>query len=298
VRVLRGFRGHKGHPGALLSGTAFDAPLERAVYCILSEPEGVIARASFKLLLHYDGTAFHGWQSQPGLRTVQRTVEEALATIHGEPVRVHGAGRTDAGVHARGQVAHFRAPVRHTPLVLRRAVNAQLPADVWVADVRRVSPRFHARFDAAARTYRYYLGTEDLAHSPFHRPYCWALAESLETEPLAAAADDVLGSHDFGGFARHGPGSRICRVTRAAWERDPLGWRFEITADRFLRGMVRALVGAFVGIARGTLERAHLSRTLAEPRAAPAPFVAPPQGLFLWDVRYPVERRPASSTAG
>jgi tRNA pseudouridine38-40 synthase len=247
----------------------------------------VSARASFKLLLHYDGRAFHGWQSQPGLRTVQSAVEEALAAIYGDPLRVHGAGRTDAGVHARGQVAHFHASARLTPFVLRRALNAKLPEDVWVADARRVSPRFHARFDAVARTYRYYLGTEDLAHSPFHRRYCWALSEALPVEGLQEAADEVVGEHDFSGFARIGPGSRICRVSHAAWERDPLGWRLEITANRFLRGMVRALVGACVAVARGTLDRAALAAGLATPAAAPSPAVAPPQGLFLWDVRYP-----------
>ncbi len=246
------------------------------------------ARASFKLLLHYDGRAFHGWQSQPGLRTVQSAVEEALAAIYGNPLRVHGAGRTDAGVHARGQVAHFHASARHTPFVLRRALNAKLPDDVWVADARRVSPRFHARFDAVARTYRYYLGTEDLAHSPFHRRYCWALPEALPEERLQRAADDVVGEHDFSGFARLGPGSRVCRVSRAAWERDPLGWRFEITANRFLRGMVRALVGACVAVARGTLDRAALAAGLERPEAASSPALAPPQGLFLWDVQYSI----------
>jgi tRNA pseudouridine38-40 synthase len=247
----------------------------------------VIARASFKLLLQYDGGAFHGWQSQPGLRTVQGALEGALAGIYGEAVRVHGAGRTDAGVHARGQVAHFQAPSRHTPLTLRRALKAKLPDDVWVADVRRVSPRFHARFDALARTYRYFLGTEELAHSPFHRPYCWALDEPLECGLLPAAAGDVIGAHDFGGFARLGPGSRLCQVRRAAWEPDPLGWRFEITADRFLRGMVRVLVGAFVGIARGVLDRAALPAGLARPGSVPVPPVAPARGLFLWSVEYP-----------
>jgi tRNA pseudouridine38-40 synthase len=123
--------------------------------------------------------------------------------------------------------------------------------------------------------------------APFHRPYCWALSERLDEERLREAAGDILGSHDFSGFARLGPGSRACDVTCAAWERDPLGWRLEITADRFLRGMVRALVGAFVCVARGTLERAALVAGLERPEAAPSPFVAPAHGLFLWDVQYP-----------
>lgn len=214
-------------------------------------------------------------------------VEEALAGIYGTPVRIHGAGRTDAGVHARGQAAHFHAPSRFTPLVLRRALNANLPDDVWAADARRVSSRFHARFDAVARTYRYFLGTEELAHSPFHRPYCWALTEPLEGERLQEAAAGIVGGHDFGGFARRGPGTPLCQVSRAAWEPDTLGWRFEITANRFLRGMVRALVGACVGIARGTLDHDALAAGLARPESAPAPFVAPARGLFLWSVEYP-----------
>lgn len=247
----------------------------------------MIARASFKLLLQYDGRAFHGWQSQPGLRTVQSVVEEALASLYGEPVRIHGAGRTDAGVHARGQVAHFHAPARLTPLILRRALNANLPDDVWVADARRVSPRFHARFSARARTYHYFLGTEELAHSPFHRPFCWALGEALDGDRLRESAAEVLGGHDFSAFARLGPGSRLCEVSRVVWEPDPLGWRFEITANRFLRGMVRALVGACVGIARGTLERSALVVGLERPGSATAPFMAPARGLFLWNVEYP-----------
>jgi tRNA pseudouridine38-40 synthase len=251
----------------------------------------VIPRASFKLLLQYDGRAFHGWQTQPGLRTVQSTVEEALAEIYGGEVRVHGAGRTDAGVHARGQVAHFHALARHTPLTIRKALNAKLPEDVWVADVRRVSPRFHARFDAAARTYRYYLGTEDLAQSPFHRPYCWPLDDSLDDDLLRQSGATVIGKHDFGGFARLGPGSPTCEVRRAAWEADPLGWRLEITADRFLRGMVRGLVGACVAVARGRLEPERLAETLSEPSAGPLAPAAPASGLFLWSVDYSEPRR-------
>ncbi|MFN2432709.1 MAG: tRNA pseudouridine(38-40) synthase TruA [Gemmatimonadota bacterium] len=252
--------------------------------------------ASFKLLLQYDGRGFHGWQLQPGLRTVQGALEEALAGLYGSPVRVHGAGRTDAGVHARGQVAHFRAAARHTALTVRKALNAMLPEDVWVADVRRVSPSFHARFDALARTYRYVLGTEDLARSPFHRPYCWATSEPLDADLLREVAGDVLGTHDFGAFAHAGRGSRVCRVSRAAWEPDALGWCLEITADRFLRGMVRALVGAFVGVARGTLERARVAAALRAREEAPTPPLAPPQGLFLWRVDYRAE--PAGSSAG
>lgn len=247
----------------------------------------MITRAGYKLLLQYDGKAFHGWQLQLGLRTVQGVLEEALAGLYGGRIRAHGAGRTDAGVHARGQVAHFHAPRRHTPLTLRRALNASLPDDVWVADARRVSPRFHARFDATARTYRYFLGTEELAHSPFHRRYCWALGEPLDGEGLRRAAEALPGAHDFAAFARRGPGSPVCRVARAAWEPDPLGWRFEITADRFLRGMVRALVGACVGAARGTLEPAAVVAALERPADAPPPFVAPARGLFLWQVDYP-----------
>lgn len=245
------------------------------------------AAATYKLLLHYDGRDFHGWQTQPGLRTVQGVLEEELARLYGRPVRVHGAGRTDAGVHARGQVAHFRAPAIHVPLTVRRALNATLPPDVWVADTRRVSPRFHARFDASRRTYHYFLGTEDLARSPFHRPYCWPVGDSLDSDLLRDAASALPGAHDFGGFARQGSGSRTCEVMRAVWEPDPLGWRFEITANRFLRGMVRALVGACVGVARGTLEPKALATSLTGVAPAPTHSAAPAQGLFLWSVEYP-----------
>ncbi|MBA2565074.1 MAG: tRNA pseudouridine(38-40) synthase TruA [Gemmatimonadetes bacterium] len=245
------------------------------------------ARACYRLLLQYDGRGFHGWQSQPGLRTVQGDLEGALGEIFGLAVRVHGAGRTDAGVHARGQVAHLLAPARHTSLTLRRALNATLAPDVWIADVRRASPRFHARFDASARTYRYILGTEDLARSPFHRPYCWPVGPGVDGLRLQDAAAAVLGTHDFSGFARRGPGSRRCSVRSAEWGPDPLGWRFEITADRFLRGMVRGLVGAFVEVARGALGRDWLAARLRMADGGHAPQAAPPEGLFLWQVEYP-----------
>ncbi|HEY7530707.1 MAG TPA: tRNA pseudouridine(38-40) synthase TruA [Gemmatimonadota bacterium] len=251
-----------------------------------SSRDAGIVRASFRLLLQYDGRAFHGWQAQPGLRTVQSVLEAALGDLCGAPVRVHGAGRTDAGVHARGQVAHCRAPARFTPHVLRRALNAAVPDDVWIADVRRVSSRFHARFGALSRTYRYYLGTEDVARSPFHRPYCWPIGDAADGERLPDCAAAFVGVHGFGGFSRRGPGSPRCAVSRAAWEPDPLGWRFEITADRFLRGMVRGLVGACVAVARGALDVPALAAALERPGAPPAP-AAPPQGLFLWSVEYP-----------
>jgi tRNA pseudouridine38-40 synthase len=245
----------------------------------------------FELLLHYVGTAFHGWQVQPGLRTVQGELEAVLARVSGGSRTVRGAGRTDAGVHATGQVATVDLPGRWTEARLGSALNALLPRDVWVAQVRKVPDTFHARYDAVARSYEYRLGLVPDAFSPFHRPYCWALEAPVDRRSLEAGAALLGGEHSFLAFARSGQPQRgdRCTVHEAGWrEWDDLGLRFEVSANRYLHHMVRYLVGTMVDIARarrplddlvGLLERPGEGLVTSPP--------APPAGLYLARVDYP-----------
>ncbi|MGD8321970.1 MAG: tRNA pseudouridine(38-40) synthase TruA [Gemmatimonadota bacterium] len=242
-----------------------------------------------QLVVHYDGAHFHGWQVQPDQRTVQGELEVALSRLADRPRSVVGSGRTDAGVHATGQVAAVDMPGGWTPATLHRSLNAVLPDDVWVKEVHRVRPDFHPRYDAVARTYEYRVGTVPEAHSPFHRPFCWALPRPLDRELLARAAARLPGTRSFLAFSKAGQPERgdRCTVTRASWGDWELGSRFIVTADRYLHHMVRYLVGTMVDIASGHRAPEDLSALLDnEPGVETSP-PAPPQGLFLALVEYP-----------
>ncbi len=159
---------------------------------------------TYLALLHYDGRDFAGWQRQPDVRTVQAEFEGVLARICGERVVAHGAGRTDAGVHALGLGVSCTVPDRWTAEELRRALNGLLPRDCWVERVTEMRPRFHARMNARGRRYRYDVGTDAASASPFRRPYEWALGRELDGGRLARAAAEILGTHVFRGFAAGG----------------------------------------------------------------------------------------------
>ena len=253
-----------------------------------------------QLVLHYDGSSFHGWQFQPDQRTVQGELQAALARLTGEERTVMGSGRTDAGVHATGQVASVVLPPRWEPGELHRALNAVLPRDVWVQAVREVDPAFHPRYDARARTYRYRVGTAAESRSPFHRGWCWALAETVDTERLHRAAALLPGRRSFQAFAKAGQPERgyVCAVARAEWRPWPLGLELEITADRYLHHMVRYLVGTMVEIARGRRPEEDMGALLANDPDQETSPPAPPEGLFLAHVEYPddVGRTAWSST--
>jgi tRNA pseudouridine38-40 synthase len=248
-------------------------------------------------VVQYDGAQFAGWQRQPNARTVQAEFEAVLERLMGERTTATGAGRTDTGVHALGQGVGFVAGERWAtdPAGLERALNALLPRDVWVERVHPMQPGFHARNSAQARRYRYVIGTDDAAHSPFRRPYEWALARPLDGALLARAAEALPGEHDFRGLAATGAGSAKphyrSRVALAEWapRTDGAGVTFTIEADRFLHRMVRFLVGAMVDIAlhRRPLEDLPRLLTATDNQAASPP--APPQGLYLLTVRYPAD---------
>ncbi|MBX6364048.1 MAG: tRNA pseudouridine(38-40) synthase TruA [Gemmatimonadetes bacterium] len=241
-----------------------------------------------RLTLHYDGSAFFGWQIQPGARTVQAELEAALSRLAARPVRVIAAGRTDRGVHATGQVASALMPGKWAPAAVRRALNAILPRDIWVAAADEVPLGFHARYDAVARVYEYRVGTAEHARSPFLRPFCWALAEPLDAELLARAAEPIVGNHSFRAFAKAGQPERgeRCTVELARWREWEAGFLLEIRANRFLHHMVRYLVGTMVDVARGRRPVDDMVRLLAnEPGVETSP-PAPPEGLFLTGVVY------------
>src|ERR1043166_4908721 len=207
---------------------------------------------TFLLTLHYDGGRFAGWQRQAEGRTVQGEIERVLERLCAEPVRVHAAGRTDAGVHAIGMGASCTVPDRWTQDALRRSLNALLPEDCRAIEVREAREGFHARKHASARRYRYVIGTDEGAHSPFRRRLEWALGRPLEARALKAAAACLAGEHDFHAFSvRSSPRVHTrCRVRSGGWTPRPdrYGWTFDIAADRFLHHMVRMLVGTMVDI--------------------------------------------------
>jgi tRNA pseudouridine38-40 synthase len=245
--------------------------------------------ARLKLTLHYDGSGFHGWQIQPGQRTVQAEVESVLSQIFAVPTRVAAAGRTDRGVHATGQVISCDAPARWSAERVQKAANALLPPDVWVERAEAASPRFHARFDAQSRSYRYRVGLVPAARSPFHARWCWWVKREVDPTLLHACAKQLKGEHSFLSFAKAGQEERgdRCTVHRAAWSAEDPGWpEFTVTANRFLHHMVRYLVGTMVEVAAGLREAGDFPRLLAaEPGLETSP-PAPPQGLFLTGVGY------------
>lgn len=248
-----------------------------------------------RALLEYDGTGYRGWQRQPDAPTVQSACERAIGEVLGEETAVIASGRTDTGVHARGQTVHLDHAGKIPPAELRKAWNARLPDDVWIAGLEPVDDDFHARYDAVRRTYRYHVTTGHRARSPFRRRYAWALDREPGWDRTAAATSALVGTHDFHRFAK-GIGPPVddsetppgrCTVFEAAWHDTPQGRTLEIVADRYLRHMVRALVGALVAIGHERLEPGAIDEALDPAgRRLPAAY-APPEGLFLWKVEYP-----------
>lgn len=254
-----------------------------------------MAERTVQLVLHYDGSGFSGWQRQPDQRTVQGVLEQALERLCGEATAALGSGRTDAGVHARGQSVGVRVKARWTPDELRRALNAVLPEDVWVAAAFEMRPDFHARYSATARGYSYYIGTDDAAHSPFRRRTEHAVSFALDPGALDAAAAPIVGTHSFRAFAVRGTAPETddhrCDVRRAQWRRRPdgAGFIFEIEANRFLHHMVRFLVGTMLDVASGRRPVDDVPRLLAAADNKEVSPPAPPHALFLDRVEYPRE---------
>ena len=243
-------------------------------------------RAAFRLAIEYDGGGFHGWQLQREERTVQGVLETALRRLAQGAVRLAGAGRTDAGCHAVGQVASVTLETRLDADRLRLALNAHLPSDLRVVEAAEVPPGFHARFDAMRRSYRYLIVPRP---SAIRRGFAWIRAVRTDAAALDDAVRPLLGTHDFTSFSKQGGehGAMRCRVTRAKWRSRRGAFRFDIEADRFLYTMVRRIVATVVRAAEGGGgARAIRAALEARDRRAAAP-AAPAHGLYLMRVRYP-----------
>jgi tRNA pseudouridine38-40 synthase len=242
---------------------------------------------TLKLTLSYDGTRFVGWQRQAAGASIQGLLEDALERFEGSRVSVHGAGRTDAGVHALSQVASVRVACAHDTATLMRALNALLPDDIRVLAVEEREEHFHARFSARSKTYCYQIRNAPIA-SPFERAYVWHLAEPLALAAMQHAAAQLVGRHDFAAFRSAGSevSSTVRTVTRSVWRESSGLMTYEIAGDGFLRHMVRAIVGTLVEIGRGWREPAEIGSLLQGGTRAAAGATAPPHGLFLAAVDY------------
>ena len=243
-----------------------------------------------RITLHYDGTDFHGWQVQRRARTVQQELERALERLTTQSVRAAAAGRTDAGVHATGQVVSADVPVRWEPGELKRALNAVLPRDMWIESAVDAAPDFHARFSAIERAYEYRIGTDPRAASPFHNRVCWVLDEPLDRLLLDRCANVLRGEHSFRAFAKTGQEARgdRCLVHESKWwDWPPVGIAFRVRANRFLHHMVRYLVGTMVDVARGRRPLDDVRRMLDGDPAVRTSPPAPANGLVLVGVGYP-----------
>ena len=252
-----------------------------------------MAERTVQLVLHYDGSGFSGWQRQPEQRTVQGVVEQALERLCGQETAALGSGRTDAGVHARGQAVGVRVPAKWTPDALRRALNAVLPEDVWVAAAFEMRPEFHARYSATARRYSYYVGTDDHAYSPFRRRTEYPFTHRLDRDSLHDSARALLGEHSFRAFAVKGTApdadAHRCDVRVAQWTDRTGGMVFEIEANRFLHHMVRFLVGTMLDVGSGRRPPADIGQLLDSDDNSEVSPPAPANALFLDSVRYPAE---------
>jgi tRNA pseudouridine38-40 synthase len=240
---------------------------------------------NIKLKLEYDGTDFHGFQIQPNVRTIQGTVEPLLAELFAEPIRLIAAGRTDEGVHARGQVVNLKTASKMRCETLRRALNAKLPSDVTVLEAAEVSLDFHARFSAISRKYEYVLST---VRRSIGRRYAWYIKHNLNFEALAETAGLFVGRHDFKSFcvAKSSVDDTECLVYSSNWRIGEDVLKFEIEADRFLHNMVRVIVGTMVLVGRGKETKGGVVSMLAAKDRRHAGPTAPPHGLFLTEVRY------------
>lgn len=238
------------------------------------------------ITLSYDGTNYHGWQVQPGADSVQARLNDALSKLLGGGVECVGAGRTDAGVHASMMVAHFDTERTVDCDQLAFRLNRIVPRDIAISKVEAVGDDMHARFNATSRTYHYFVYTRK---NPYRRHYATQLHFEPDFQAMNDAAEVLLQTEDFTSFSKvnNDQKTNICHVTQARWVQveDDL-WRFEITANRFLRNMVRAVVGTLLEIGRGRMTKDDLRRVIAAKDRCSAGESVPGNALFLVDIQY------------
>lgn len=237
--------------------------------------------------LAYNGTPFHGWQSQPNAVTVQETIERALSTVLRCPTAITGAGRTDTGVNARIMVAHFDTgqPLEDVE-TLPKKLNSILGKDIAVYRIVRVADEAHARFDAVSRTYKYFISLEK---SPFNYHFCWHPHYYLDMQAMNEAAQCLLDYKDFTSFSKLHTDAKTnnCRIDFAKWTKEDNRLVFTITADRFLRNMVRAIVGTLIEVGRHRIDKHGFCEIIEKKNRCEAGTSVPGNALFLWDITYP-----------
>jgi tRNA pseudouridine38-40 synthase len=238
-----------------------------------------------RLTIEYDGTDFVGWQFQTNGRSVQEEIEKAIKQVLQVDIRVMGGGRTDAGVHARGQVASFQTEHEVDIQSFVRSLNAVLPNDVVIRGAWVPPGGFHARHDAKNRRYTYFISQEPTA---IQRNYCWQIFQTLDLELMQKCAQQIIGTHSFRSFCKvetdiH---DHRCSIISSQWNQKDESLVFEITANRFLHGMVRTLVGTMVNIGRGHTRYEEFANILDAKDRAVAGMAAPAKGLFLEEILY------------
>jgi tRNA pseudouridine38-40 synthase len=243
---------------------------------------------NFKIIIEYDGTNFHGWQRQNEDRTVQGEIEKAISAMTVRQVSLYGSGRTDAGVHALGQVANFRCETELAPVAIQKGLNSLLPNDIVIRDCQQVDDSFHARYGARSKIYHYNILNRKLPVA-IGRQYMWFIRRRLNTASMRAAMANLIGTHDFKAFEGAGsPRSHTIRnVTTAQLTENPDGpLTIKIEADGFLRFMVRNIVGSLVDVGLGKISPAEFKKILESKDRRQAGATAPAHGLFLMEVRY------------
>jgi tRNA pseudouridine38-40 synthase len=240
----------------------------------------------FRFKVEYDGSNYAGWQVQNNDPTVQGEIEKALKDFNdGKLIRIHGAGRTDAGVHAFGQVAHFDFKTKLPPRAFENAINAKTPPDIFVYDCQEVKPEFHSRFDAVKRTYIYKVMTR---FSPLHRNYYWYVKAKLDFDKLQQCAAMIIGEHDFESFCRTADqsSSKVCFIYNSVWKKEDNLLTYRVAGTRFLHSMVRMLVGTMIEVARGKRSVEKFRQMLSTTTIDPVRYTAPAHGLYLAKVEY------------
>ncbi len=240
---------------------------------------------AIKLIIEYDGTNFVGWQTQANGRSVQEEITKVLEQILQEPVSLIGSGRTDSGVHARGQVARFRFENALGIGSILSGLNGILPEDIYVRSAEEVPEGFNARFDAKDRVYRYFISTTP---SAIGRYYHWYVKYDLNIPSMNSVAEQIVGEHDFESFCKYEADVNHyrCTVTKSGWKQEGGLLVYEIRANRFLHGMVRALVGTMVDVGRGFIPVAAFHEIMLAKDRRKAGMAAPAHGLFLEEVNY------------
>lgn len=245
-------------------------------------------RKNFKLIIEYDGSSYHGWQRQKNRKTIQGEIEKAIMTITGKKIALTGSGRTDAGVHAFGQVANFYCDTEISPEVFQRGLNSLMPKDIIIKECNTVNEKFHARYDAKAKTYQYRI-LNRTTPAAICRQYAWFIKKKLDLDAMQSAILHIIGTNDFKAFEGAGsPRSSTKRrvINTGLQQKEKEYLIFEIEADGFLRFMVRNIVGTLLDVGLCKITPDDFKKILLSKDRNLAGATAPPHGLFLMNVKY------------